>query len=145
MLSLFTHRFSSIGSLVSDADGTYSVGPIVRRPFYEGGRAQFNLDRGPFRTAKAYYLACAQRELDCSRTLFVQSASPSYQKDLEDSNLQVERCVGLLSDLVNRCEGLDDDDPVLAPFSLDIHDIGLKNILVASDDHTRIVCPYHSD
>lgn len=139
MLELFAHRFASIGSLTTDKDRSFVTGPIVRRPFFADGRAQLTIDRGPFPTARAYYLACAQREIDCSRALFVQSASPSYQQDLEESRMQIESCVGLLSDLIGRCDGLDDDDVELAAFSLDIHDIGLKNILVSPDDYSKIV------
>ena len=145
MLELFTHRYSHIGSLtsrnpiVSGTDGNVTVGPIVRRPFYDDGRSQFPLDRGPYTTAREYYLACAQREIECARALFVQGASPAYQRDLEETRLMVERCVGLLSELVARCEGLDEDDPELAPFALDIHDVGLRNILVSPEDHSKIV------
>ena len=141
MVQLFAHRFKKIGSLVVDNDGEFTVGPIVRRPFYADGRAQLKLDRGPFETAAAYYSACAQREIDCARVLFVQNASPAYQRELEESRMQVESCVGLLSDLIKRCDRLDSDDPEFASCSFDIHDIGLKNILVSTDDHSRIVRP----
>ncbi|KAI0925786.1 hypothetical protein AcW1_008119 [Taiwanofungus camphoratus] len=139
MLEIFSHRFDAIGSLTMDGDHVeYHVGPIVRRPFYTDGRARLVLNRGPFKTAKAYYLACGQRELDCSRVLFVQDASPDYRRNLEDGCLQVERIVGLLCDLISRCEGLDTDDPVLAPFSLDIHQLGLKNMYVSPENPSQI-------
>ncbi|OBZ72085.1 hypothetical protein A0H81_07592 [Grifola frondosa] len=137
-LEIFKHRFDAIGSLFMDEAGDYRVGPLARRPFYVDGRAKLALDRGPFRTAKAYYTACAQREMDCSRVLFVQDAPPTYQRDLEDTRLTVERIVGLMCDLTDQCQGLDDGDPEVAPFSLDIHDIGLKDIYVSSANRSQI-------
>ncbi|KAI0367796.1 hypothetical protein BV20DRAFT_1023845 [Pilatotrama ljubarskyi] len=136
MVELFQHRFDKIGSL---AEETGAVGPIVSKLFYDEGRSRLALDRGPFSSARAYYLACAQRELDACRMLFAQDAPPSYQRDLEDSRLTVERIAGLLCDLTNRCRGLDDDDLALAPFSLDIHDIGLKDIFVSPENPTEIL------
>ncbi|KAI0359829.1 hypothetical protein OH77DRAFT_871121 [Trametes cingulata] len=136
MVELFQHRFDKIGSLTEE---TGTIGPVVSKPFYEEGRSRLALDRGPFNTARAYYLACAQRELDACRMLFAQDAPPSYQRDLEESRLTVERITGLLCDLTNRCRGLDDDDPALASFSLDIHDIALKNIFVSPENPTEIL------
>ena len=148
MLELFSHRFPSIGSLTfGTSDSTqapFPIGPIVRAPFYADGRSHFPLDRGPFTSAKSYFLACAQRELDCARHLFVQSASPAYQRELEGTRFQIERCVGLMSDLVSRCEGLDGDDEELRGFSLDVHELGLRNVMVAEGDHSKIVRPYGS-
>ncbi|CDO68951.1 hypothetical protein BN946_scf185000.g94 [Trametes cinnabarina] len=71
--------------------------------------------------------------------LFTQDAPQSYQRDLEESRLMVERIAGLFCDLTNRCQGLDEDDPEMAPFSLDIHNLALKNIFVSPDDPTKIV------
>ncbi|EIW57590.1 uncharacterized protein TRAVEDRAFT_150122 [Trametes versicolor FP-101664 SS1] len=136
MLDLFHHRFDRIGSLTDESG---SIGPISSKLFYEEGRSKFSLDRGPFTTARAYYLACAQRELDACRMLFAQDAPPSYQRDLEDSRMTVERIAGMLCDLTNRCHGLDDDDPEMAPFSLDIHEIALKDIFVSPGNPTNIV------
>ncbi|KAH9846685.1 hypothetical protein C2E23DRAFT_569322 [Lenzites betulinus] len=136
MIELFRHRFNKIGSLTG---GSGDIGPVSSKLFYDEGRSRLSLDRGPFTSSRAYYLACAQRELDASRMLFAQDAPPSYQRDLEDSRLMVERITGLLCDLTNRCHGLDDDDPEMAPFSLDIHDITLKDIFVAPDNPTNIV------
>ena len=138
MVELFSHRFDAIGSLTS-AEGDFKIGPVVMRPFYSDGRSKLTLDRGPFKSAKAYYRACALRELDSAKALFSQDAPASYQHELEDSRLTVERITGLLCDLTNRCQGLDEDDADMAPFSLDIHDIGLKNILVSSVNHTEVV------
>lgn len=140
MVEEFRHRFDKIGSLTDDS-GT--VGPIASKPFYEEGRSRLSLDRGPFSSARAYYLACAQRELDACRMLFAQDAPASYQRDLEDSRMMVERIAGMLCDLTNRCHGLDDDDPELAPFSLDIHDIALKDIFVSPENPTDIVRIFH--
>ncbi|KAI0833519.1 hypothetical protein BC628DRAFT_1308600 [Trametes gibbosa] len=136
MIELFGHRLSKIGS-ITDESG--DVGPVSSKLFYNEGRSRLSLDRGPFSSARAYYLACAQRELDACRMLFAQGAPPSYQRDLEDSRLMVERITGLLCDLTNRCHGLDDDDPEMAPFSLDIHDLTLKDIVVSPEDPTNII------
>ena len=141
MLEVFRHhRFDKIGALKSSEDAAVEVGSVALPSFYIDGRSSLTLDRGPFDSARAYYLACAQRELDCSRVLFVQDASPAYQRDLEDARLQIERIVGLLHDLIVRCQGLDGDDPVFAPFSLDIHQLSLKSIFVSPDDSSKIVC-----
>ena len=140
MIELFEHRFDAIGSLRQDWETQdYHVGPLAMKQFYADGRHKLTLDRGPFSAAKTYYRACVQRELDSSRMLFVQDAPPSYQQDLEDSRLTVERIAGLLCDLINQCQGLDEDDPEMAPFSLDIHEIGLKNIIVSPENPTNIV------
>ena len=138
MTELFRHRFDTIGSLILDRE-EHRVGPIVRRSFCLDGRAKLALNRGPFTSARAYYNACAQRELDCARTLFVQDASPAYQHDLDDGRLQVERITGLFCDLVRKCDGLDDSDPAMAPFSLDIHQFGLKNFIVNPADPVQVV------
>ncbi|KAI0749783.1 hypothetical protein C8Q80DRAFT_1163937 [Daedaleopsis nitida] len=140
MVELSQHRFDAIGSIGRASDTqTYAIGPVAMKPFYADGRHSLALDRGPFATAKAYYRACAQRELDSSRMLFVQDAPPSYQQELEDSRLMVERIAGLLCDLTNGCQGLDEDDPEMAPFSLDVHEIGLKNIFVSPENPTTIL------
>ncbi|KAI0635963.1 hypothetical protein C8Q77DRAFT_1100644 [Trametes polyzona] len=136
MVEVLHQRFDRIGSLNDEAG---HVGPTAAKLFYNEGRSRLALERGPFATARAYYLACAQRELDACRMLFAQDAPPSYQRDLEDSRLMVERIAGLLCDLTNRCHGLDDDDSELAPFSLDIHDIAFKDIFVSPEDPTNIL------
>ncbi|KZT29748.1 hypothetical protein NEOLEDRAFT_1127559 [Neolentinus lepideus HHB14362 ss-1] len=140
MLELFSLRFNQIGSLYQQEDGEITVGPMTRSIFYLDGRAHLDLDRGPFSTAKAYYLACAQRELDSSRVLFTQDTSADYQRNVEEMRLQVERTVGLMSELVNQCRGLDDDDPTMSPFSINLHRLSLKNIFVSPDEPSRIVC-----
>ncbi|KAF7794800.1 hypothetical protein EIP86_005942 [Pleurotus ostreatoroseus] len=169
MVELSGHRFASIGSLSLspsldagpdpspgspsvDRPASYTVCPLVRRPFLADGRAPLALDRGPFPSARAYYRACAQRELACARTLDVDSegaALPSYRQSLEANRRLVERCAELLEVLVDRCEGLAEDadegialsdvDEQRACFSLDMHDIGLKNILVDPNEHSKIV------
>ena len=139
MVELFQHRFDAIGSLRVDESDVHRIGPVVMKPFYADGRSKLSLDRGPFKSAREYYRACAQRELDSSRMLFVQDAPASYQQELEDSRLMVERITGLLCDITNHCEGLDNDDLDMAEFSLDIHDIGLKNIFVSPENPTNIV------
>ncbi|KAH9945158.1 uncharacterized protein BXZ73DRAFT_96148 [Epithele typhae] len=138
MVEVSKQPFDSIGSLaVATAQNDFVVGPVVAKPFYTDGRSNVVLDRGPFKSAKAYYRACAQREQDALRMLFVQDAPP-YRQDLEESHLTVERIAGLFCDLINRCQGLDEDDPEKAPFSLDIHELGLKNVFVSPENPTRV-------
>ncbi|TBU42362.1 hypothetical protein BD309DRAFT_866460, partial [Dichomitus squalens] len=78
MVELFDHRFDAIGSLRFADEGVYKIGPIVMKPFYSDGRSKLTLDRGPFDSAKAYYRACALRELDSARVFFAQDASASF-------------------------------------------------------------------
>jgi hypothetical protein len=109
--------------------------------FYIEGRTALSIDRGPFPTARAYFLACAERERAATRALFPQGApaGAEYQALLAETQGIVERAVTLLIELVRRCEGLDSADPELARYALDLHELGLKNIIVASNDPTRIV------
>ena len=58
---------------------------------------------------------------------------------LAETQAIVERAVTLLIELVQRCEGLDNAYLELARYALDLHELGLKNIVVAPDDPTRIV------
>lgn len=139
MVDLSDCPFDAIGSLTTDDAGGYRTGPVVTKPFYADGRSKLTLDRGPFQSAKAYYRSCALRELDSAKVLFAQDAPSSYQRQFEDTRVMVERITGLLCDLTNGCEGLDEDDPEMAPFSLDIHDIGLKNIYVSPENYAHIV------
>ena len=117
------------------------LGPLMHPCFYIEGRTALSIDRGPFATARAYFLACAERERAATRALFPQGApaGAEYQALLAETQGIVERAVTLLIELVRRCEGLDSADPELAQYALDLHELGLKNIVVASDDPTRIV------
>ncbi|KAI5122770.1 hypothetical protein M0805_009852 [Coniferiporia weirii] len=136
---LFRHRFSAIGSLYANSEDGYIVGPIVSPRFFTEGRAQVRLDRGPFTSAKDYLLSCTQREIDCMRTLLAQDASMGYQRDLEDCRLQVDQTMSLMTNLIQKCKGLDDSDHELAPFSLDFHEMSIKNFILSESDPTRIV------
>jgi len=109
--------------------------------FYIEGRTALSIDRGPFPTARAYFLACAERERAATRALFTQGApaGADYQTLLAETQSIVERAVTLLIELVRRCDGLDSADPELARYALDLHELGPKNIIVASDDPTRIL------
>ena len=117
------------------------LGPLTHPCFYVEGRTALSIDRGPFPTARAYFLACAERERAATRALFTQGApaGAEYQALLAETQAIVERAVTLLIELVRRCEGLDSADPELARYALDLHELGLKNIIVAPDDPTRIV------
>ena len=117
------------------------LGPLTHPCFYIEGRTALSIDRGPFPTARAYFLACAERERAATRALFTQGApaGAEYQALLAETQAIVERAVTLLIELVRRCEGLDSADPELARYALDLHELGLKNIIVAPDDPTRIV------
>ena len=136
---LFRHRFNAIGSVLPNAEDGYFIGPIVKQPFFTEGRARLRIERGPFATAKEYLLACAQREIDCARTLVTQDASLEYQRDLEDCRLQVEQIMSLMANLVQKCRNLDDDDPEFSAYSLDFHEHGLKNFVISASEPRRIV------
>jgi hypothetical protein len=117
------------------------LGPLTHPCFYVEGRTALSIDRGPFPTARAYFLACAERERAATRALFTQGATAGaeYQALLAETQTIVERSVTLLIELVRRCEGLDSADPELARYALDLHELGPKNIIVAQDDPTCIV------
>jgi hypothetical protein len=138
-VELFQHRFDAIGSLYSLKGDGFHVGHIVRPSFYVNGRDKLQLERGPFPTSRAYFVACAQRELDCARTQSTQDTSDNYQRDVEDARLTVERSMMLLLNAIRGCRGLDDDDPELAPFSLSLVDLDLSKIYVSPEDPSRIV------
>jgi hypothetical protein len=154
MIELSHLSFPEIGSIVlpQPCDPTASpspvsssalprLGPLTHPCFFVEGRAALSIDRGPFPTARAYFLACAERERAATRALFTQGApaGAEYQALLAETQAIVERAVTLLIELVRRCEGLDNADPELARYALDLHEIGLKNIVVSPDDPTRIV------
>lgn len=158
MVELSHHTFPSIGSLLlertnppadSPIDATATVtasaqtpplGPLTLPSFYTQGRSSLlSLSRGPFPTARSYFQACAQRELDSARALFTQGASEEYLRDLEEGQLLVERSVGLIGELIKRCEGLDEDDRELGAFVLDWHEVGLKSLWVDEVDREKIV------
>ena len=154
MLELSHLSFPAIGSITlpRSADATVPsppstppalppLGPLTHPSFYIDGRTALSIDRGPFPTARAYFLACAERERAATRALFTQGApaGADYQALLAETQAIVERAVTLLIELVGRCEGLDGADPELGRYALDLHELGLKNIIVARDDPTRIV------
>jgi hypothetical protein len=160
MLEASRHSFPAIGSIVlpqsptpapsplpTDTAAVPSLGPLTHPCFYVDGRNALTLDRGPFPTARAYFLACAERERAATRALFASGAGAAgaeYQALLADTHALVERAVALLIELVRRCEGLDGADAELARYALDLHELGPKNIIVASDEPTRIVRPLPS-
>ncbi|KZS94262.1 hypothetical protein SISNIDRAFT_63460 [Sistotremastrum niveocremeum HHB9708] len=141
VVETFKLRFDSIGSLYlkPESPGEVIVGPIIEAPFYVDGRAQLPLDRGPFSSAKAYLSACTQRELDASRVTLAQNMSEGYQREYEEGRLNIERSMSLLQSLIDRCGGLDSDDPEFAPFSLDLRELGLKNLTVETDNLSKII------
>ena len=131
----------STPSPVSPSQALPPLGLLMHPCFYIEGRTALSIDRGPFATARAYFLACAERERAATRALFPQGApaGAEYQALLAETRDIVERAVTLLIELVRRCEGLDNTDPELARYALDLHELGLKNIIVASNDPTCIV------
>jgi hypothetical protein len=158
MLELSHLSFPAIGSIVLPRSADPSIpsssppspstplalpplGPLTHPCFYIDGRTALSIDRGPFPTASAYFLACAERERAATQALFTQGApaGPEYQALLAETQATVERAVTLLIELVRRCEGLDGADPELGRYAIDLHELGLKNIIVARDDPTRIV------
>ena len=158
MLEASRHSFPEIGSIVlpqnpapapsplpTNAAAVPPLGPLTHPCFYVDGRNALTLDRGPFPTARAYFLACAERERAATRALFASGAGAAgaeYQALLADTHALVERAVALLIELVRRCEGLDGADAELARYALDLHELGPKNIIVAPDEPTRIVRPF---
>lgn len=154
MLEASRHSFPAIGSIAlpqpaaaaspspTDPTTVPPLGPLTHPCFYVDGRNSLTLDRGPFPTARAYFLACAERERAATRALFASgggAAGADYQALLTDTHALVERAVALLVELVRRCEGLDGADAELAQYVLDLHELGPKNIIVAPEEPTRIL------
>jgi len=141
MMELFTHSFDKIGSLypVEGNPGAVQLGPVAQSLFYIDGRAEYPLDRGPFSSAKDYLSGCAQRELDSSRFMFSQDTSKEYQMRLQEEKDNVERSMHLFEQLIHQCPGLDGGDPEMAPFTLDVHNLTMRNIIVDPEDHARII------
>lgn len=138
MMELFQHRFSAIGSLYLNEDD-FSVGQICQSSFYTNGRDKLDLNRGPFVTVRDFFLACAQRELDCARTQSIQDASDKYQKDVEDARFTVERSMALLTTAIAGCQGLDEEDPDTKEFSLSLSELNLTKIYVSPENPMNIV------
>ncbi|KAI0322747.1 hypothetical protein OF83DRAFT_1048505 [Amylostereum chailletii] len=138
ILELSNHTFPAIGTKPPSSTNTpaYPLGPLAHPSSYTDGRAALPLSRGPFPSTHAYLLACAQRERDAARALFTQGASDAYQRELEDAQLRVERAAGLLCELVRGCPGLEDQGNV---FRLDVHEIGLKSVLVSEHEPAHIL------
>ncbi|KIJ52533.1 hypothetical protein M422DRAFT_43378 [Sphaerobolus stellatus SS14] len=136
---LFKHRFSAIGSIYSNADSEFTIGPICRPAFFVMGRGCLDLDRGPFSSARDYFMACAQRELDCARTQVSQGTSVTYQRDIENARFTVERSMTLLIRAIQGCKGLDDEDPETKEFSLSLTELDLSKIYVSLEDPTQMV------
>ncbi|KAH9068351.1 hypothetical protein EDB83DRAFT_2518706 [Lactarius deliciosus] len=83
------------------------------------GKADYaQKDDKAFQTARAYFLACAERKRAATRALFTSG-------------------VGALAG--TECEGLDGADAELARYALDLHELGPKNVIVAPDEPTRIL------
>jgi len=141
MMELLKHFFPKIGSLypVEDKPGGVQVGPIIQPLFYANGRSEHKLDRGPFSSARDYLSGCALRELDSTRLMFSQDTSKEYQERYQQEKINVERSMTLFEELIQRCPGLDEGDLEMAPFSLDMHKIGLKNFTVKDEDYSRVV------
>lgn len=156
MVQLFNNRFEESGSLYSDGEGDFFIGPITADPFCAGARASMDMDRGPWststeyetpaRTSSAtkltllrYFFACAQRELDLARSLDGPGTSAEYQGMLDREKQAVERSMDLLVEIVIRCNCLDEDDPELAPFAIDLDDFGPRNIFVDPEQPSEIV------
>jgi len=139
MVELFNHRFDEMGSLYWDGTLEFWVGPMTSDPFCAGARGPLELDRGPWSTATDYFFSCAQRELDLSRSLEAGNASEVYETMLSDQRGAVERSMNFLVEIVTRCGCLDEDDPDLAPFAIDLEDIGPRNLFVDPENPSNIV------
>jgi hypothetical protein len=141
MMDLFSHSFDKIGGLypVEGVPGAVCTGAVPQALFYNDGRSEYPLDRGPFSSAKDYLSGCAQRELDSSRFMFSQDTSKAYQMKLQEEKDNVERSMHLFEQLIQHCPGLDGGDPEMAPFTLDMHELPMRSIIVDWEDYTRIV------
>ncbi|KZT53240.1 hypothetical protein CALCODRAFT_520163, partial [Calocera cornea HHB12733] len=139
MVELFNHRFDEMGSLYWDGTLEFFIGPMVSDAFCGGARGPLELDRGPWHTTTDYFFACAQRELDLSRSLDAGNASAQYKMMISVQRDAVEQSMDLLVDIVTRCRCLDDDDPDLAPFAIDLEDFGPRNLFVDPDEPSTIV------
>ena len=124
MLKASHHSFPAIGfvappqhaatasssPLPTDPATVPPLGPLMHPCFYIDGHNSLSIDCGPFPTARAYFLACAERERAATRALFASGGGATgaeYQALLVDSHTLVEHTVALLVELVCRCEGLD--------------------------------------
>ena len=153
MVELSHLNFPAIGSIISpkpcnptsspvpSSETPPPLGPLMHPCFYIESRAKLSIKRGPFATAHEYFIACAERERAASCALLSPGATAGAEYDalLAEMREVVDRAVTLLNELVDRCEGLDSKDPELARYALDLHELGLKNIIVAPNDPTRIV------
>ncbi|GJJ08576.1 hypothetical protein Clacol_002795 [Clathrus columnatus] len=141
-IELFKHRFDTIGSLYIKEEHDnleFIVGPISHPLFYGEDRGNLSLNRGPFHSSRAYFKACQQRELDYARTQCPQDTSDTYQQNVADVRLTVERCMSLLGRVIERCRGLDEDDPTFNEFSLSMAELDLGGIYVAPDAPSLIL------
>ena len=143
-VNLFRLRFDAIGSLYPDSENGYKVGPIVRSSFILDGLARLHLNRGPFFTAKEYMLACVQREIDRQKELVAENASSEYQKALDNMSHDIDQYAELFKSIVDKCGDLDDGDPIMSPFTLDFHVLGMRNFILSEEDPKRIVRTFPS-
>lgn len=145
ILDLYHLRFDKIGSLhLSTDQNTVTVGPISTDVWNIDGRARIeDIDRGPWSTARDYFKACAQRELDCLKPLLTQEASEGYKRTVEENRAQVEYSMWLMTRIIGDCEGLDDDDPSFAPFAVDSRAFEPETIFVSREDFSKIVSRHY--
>ncbi|KAF8339567.1 uncharacterized protein EI90DRAFT_2907581, partial [Cantharellus anzutake] len=142
ILELYHLRFDKIGSLhlLPEDPSSAAVGPISTDVWNINGRARIEgIDRGPWPTAKDYFKACSQRELDCLKPFLTQEGSEEYKRTVEESRIQVEYSMELMDRIIDNCEGLDEDDPYFAPFAVNARAFELENIFVSEDDFSKIV------
>ncbi|EJU04923.1 hypothetical protein DACRYDRAFT_104816 [Dacryopinax primogenitus] len=137
-VELFNCRFEEMGSLYWDGMMDFFVGPMTSDAFCAGARGPMELDRGPWRSTTDYFYSCAQRELDLARSLDAGNASKGYKRMLSAQREAVERSMDLLIDIVTRCRSLDEDDPELAPFAIDLEDVGPRNLFVDPEQPSKI-------
>lgn len=119
-LQLFSTSLDQIGSLYMDhKDHTYYVGPIVIDPFFEGGRASMDLDRGPWKTTRDFLNALIQNETDYLST---------HATKLNDE--QVQSSLQLCSKFKEVAHLFCPDNPSLERVSLRHSDLHMSNIMV---------------
>ncbi|KAJ7629421.1 kinase-like domain-containing protein [Mycena polygramma] len=132
---LLQTRFSSIGSLYQNADGT-DVGPMIPICNPRCFRTDATLDSGPWATEKEFLLACIKRELQWISD-HPEDLNSKWSSE-PDSDL-VGRYKVLFEKLYSRIETMECLHPGSGPFVLRHPDFHPTNIMVQEDDPSVII------
>ena len=137
---LYKTRFSFIGSIYDDSETGFRIGRLG--PSIVRGHELSN-DRGPWTSIRAYlrwYVAAERTWLaECTEdyTVLRRRICPN-----EDPNVHIsyfKSLCDILLRIIDNAQFLDKIDPFIAHFVLFHEDIRTNNILVAYEDHTRVV------